>query len=75
MFALYQEDMLLCDEKWNEKYPEMRIIFWDGTNVDLKYKSSVAKAESLTYSLYYGGNIAKGGLGLQKCGWIVNCEL
>ena len=57
------------------KNPNTRIIFWDGTNVDLKYKPSAAHVENLTYSSYYGGNVAKGGVELQKCGWLLNREL
>ena len=49
-------------------YPEVRIIFLDGKNVDMKHKRSAAHAESLANSLHYGRNVAKGGVGLQKCG-------
>jgi hypothetical protein len=48
-------------------YPEVRIIFLDGTNVDMKHKPSAAHAESLANSLHYGRNVAKGGVGLQMC--------
>ncbi len=47
-------------------YPEVRIIFLDGKNVDMKHKPSAAHAESLANSLHYGRNVAKGGVGLQN---------
>lgn len=75
LYASHQEDKQFCDNRWNTKYPGIRVIFWDGTNVNLRYKPSAAHAESLTYSMYYGTNCAKGGVGIQKCGYIVNREL
>jgi hypothetical protein len=33
-------------------------------------KPADAEMQSHTHSSYYGGNVAKGGIGLQQCGWI-----
>lgn len=47
---------------------------WDDTNVNLNFKPSRAHNQQLTYSTYYAGNCAKGGVFIQPCGWIgVKC--
>ena len=56
-------------EKWKKEYKDVRIIMWDDTNVNLTYKPSAADDQRLTYSQYYAGNCAKGGVFLQLCGW------
>ena len=43
---------------------------WDNTNIDFMGKPSDAELQRLTYSLYYNGNVAKGGVFLQLCGWL-----
>ena len=43
---------------------------WDNTNVDFQGKASDLDLQRLTFSLYYGGNVAKGGIFLQLCGWL-----
>lgn len=48
---------------------------WDNTNVDLQYKPTDAEVQALTFSSYYSGNVAKGGVGIQPCGWILVEEL
>ena len=35
---------------------------WDNTNVDFQGKPTDADLQRLTLSLYYGGNVAKGGI-------------
>jgi len=62
------EDALLRDAKWDVKYPDERVVFWDNTNIDLDQASN-AELQSLTYSQYYAGNVAKGAVSIQRCGW------
>ena len=48
---------------------------WDNTNVNLLGKPSEAELQRLTYSLYYGCNVAKGGIFHQLCGWLGGWDL
>ena len=50
-------------------YQGRRIVEWDNTNVDIS-QSSCAELQRLTYSSYYAGNVLKGGVSLQLCGWL-----
>jgi hypothetical protein len=68
-YASYDEDRNLRDEKWTDRYGDRRIVFWDNTNVDMP-KASNSELQRITFSSYYGGNVAKGGVMLQPCGWI-----
>lgn len=47
---------------------------WDNTNVPM-YKASDGNNQRVTYSLYYGGNVAKGAVFIQPCGWSGTHEL
>ena len=69
-YASYIEDHTLMKRKWKEKFEGQRIVMWDDTNVDMSYKPSGADEQRLTYSSYYAGNCAKGGVFLQPCGWL-----
>jgi DDE superfamily endonuclease len=42
---------------------------WDMTDLPIS-KPSDAEMQSNTHSSYFGGNVAKGGISLQQCGWI-----
>ncbi|KAL7425767.1 hypothetical protein ACHAXH_000124 [Discostella pseudostelligera] len=75
MFALYKEDHCLRKEKWNTKYGETnhggvkrRPIFWDMTGIRA-YEFGAADTNVHTYSKYYSGNVFKGGIFTQCCGW------
>lgn len=37
----YDEDKILKDQKWNEKYPKERVIMWDDTNIPFTCKPSI----------------------------------
>lgn len=74
-FVSYEEDRKLCNPKWLEKFGHHRVVFWDDTNADLKYKPSTAHIQKATHSDYYGGNCLKGGVRLQLCGFIGVWEL
>lgn len=69
-YASYLEDFSLMKEKWATKYNEIRAIMWDDTNVNFAFKPSGAEAQKNSFSAYYGGNCAKGGVFLQLCGWM-----
>ena len=62
-------------EKWNSKYGEAnhsgvkrRPIFWDMTGIRA-YQFGAANTNVHTYSKYYSGNVFKGGIFTQCCGW------
>ncbi len=69
-YAKIAEDRALRRAHWDEKYGLKRLVFHDDTNINMKFKPSSAELQSLTYSDYYGGNCAKGGVAVQPCGWI-----
>ena len=69
-FASFEEDKLLRKEKWEAKYPDMRVVMWDDTNIPFTLKPSSAHLQKITYSSYYSMNCAKGGVFLQLCGWM-----
>ena len=70
IYAKYKEDKVFTDKKWLNKYGNAGVVMWDDTNVDLNYMPRTAHNQRLTYSSYYGGNCAKGGVHLQFCGWL-----
>jgi hypothetical protein len=74
-YAYHEEDVQLRSAKRKERYKGKRIIMWDNTNVDFMGKPTDADLQRLTYSLYYGGNVAKGGIFLELCGWLGGWEL
>ena len=69
-YASFEEDKLLRKEKWDNKYPNMRVVMWDDTNIPFTFKPSSAQLQKITYSSYYAMNCAKGGVFLQLCGWM-----
>ena len=69
-YASYKEDFTLMKSKWKDKFEGRRIVMWDDTNVNFAYMPSGADEQRLTYSVYYSGNCAKGGVFLQLCGWL-----
>ena len=73
-YVTIAEDEQLRDSDWNEKYKGKRVVFWDNTGIDL-HKPTDAVLQRLTYSPYYAGNVAKGGIYLQLCGWLGVHEL
>ena len=74
-YASHAEDTLLRSAWWRERYKNTRAIMWDNTNVDMHGKPSDANLQRLTYSQYYAGNVAKGGVFVQLCGWLGAWEL
>jgi hypothetical protein len=73
-YATKAEDDALRDSKWGAKYgSDVRPVFWDNTGVNL-HKFTDALLQRLTYSSYYAGNVAKGGIFVQLCGWLGTWE-
>ena len=64
----------LRDPKWNERYQGKRVVFWDNTGIQL-HKPSDAFLQRITFSAYYAGNVGKGGIFIQLCGWLGTHEL
>jgi hypothetical protein len=73
-FVSINEDRALMLNKWKLKYENMRILFWDNTNVDVP-ASADPNINRHTYSHYYNGTVAKGAVFLRICGWMGTWEL
>lgn len=73
-FVSLEEDRALMNKKWKVKYKNMRVVFWDNTNVSVP-ESSNPNINRHTYSHYYNGTVAKGAVFLQLCGWMGTFEL
>ena len=69
-YVSYNEDHALAKQRWKDKFKGKRIVMWDDTNVNFAYQPSGADEQRLTYSMYYAGNCAKGGVFIQLCGWM-----
>ena len=74
-FALHEDDVILRGKRWNDRYHDLRVNMWDTTDMKLMFKRSDPDYQRLTYSLYYGQNVGKGGVCVQLCGWITTEEL
>jgi hypothetical protein len=73
-YVSMEVDSKLRSEKWNDRYAGKRVVMWDNTNVNMP-KPHDARMQRQTYSAYYGGNVGKGAIGLQLCGWMRTHEL
>jgi hypothetical protein len=60
-------------DKW-EAYDGKRVIMFDNTNIIIRVPSN-ADAQRNTYSLYYAGNVGKGAVFIQPCGWMGSHEV
>lgn len=69
-YVSHEEDVLFRKDHWNVKYRNKRVVFWDNTDVPFGFKPSSAENQRITYSKYYNGNCAKGGVFIQLCGWL-----
>jgi hypothetical protein len=71
-----EEDREFMALRWREVYGDRdnHYQFWDDINVDI-HSPSDHNINRVTYSSYHGGNVAKGDVGLQLCGWITAWEL
>jgi DDE superfamily endonuclease len=73
-FVSFQDDVTYRkDFKW-DAYDGKRVVFFDNTNIPMR-KPSDAEAQRATYSLYYSGNVGKGAVFIQPCGWIGSHEI
>jgi hypothetical protein len=74
-FVSFDEDISHRKQKWDDFYYGKRLVMWDNTNINMCFKPTVFETQRITYSQYYGGNVAKGGVFIQPCGWIGTHEL
>ena len=74
MFASFQEDKTLQQDKWASRYHGMRPVMWDMTGISA-YGFSNADWQRLTFSSYYSENCFKGGIFCQPCGWMGTVNL
>ena len=56
------------------KYVRKNVVFHDNTGLSIM-KPADSLCQHITYSSYYGGNVAKGGVFVQLCGWIGTYDL
>ena len=74
-YCKHDKDTKMRKDAWNQKHNGTRVVMWDDTNVNFDFKPSDAYEQRVTYSSYYGGNCAKGGVFLQLGGWMGVQEL
>ena len=74
LYASLGEDIALRSNKWLGKYVGQLPIFHDNTGL-LFPTPSDSYMQRLTYSSYYAGNVGKGGVFIQLCGWLGIFEL
>lgn len=74
MYASYEADALLRDNKWNSTYEGKRIVMRDNTNIKLA-KPKHPNLQCNTFTDYYNGNVGKGSVFIQLCGWMGTYEL
>jgi hypothetical protein len=73
-YVTMKEDETYCKpDKW-EAYEGKRVIMFDNTNIIVRQPSN-ADAQRITYSLYYAGNVGKGAVFIQPCGWMGSHEI
>jgi hypothetical protein len=73
-FASLNEDELYRKSfKW-DAYLGRRVIMYDNTNIKIKQPSD-PETQRTTYSLYYSGNVGKGAVFIQPCGWMGSHEI
>ena len=51
MYASHEEDKELRKEKWDREYEDVRIIFWDNTNVPYLYKPNTVLLQQITFAV------------------------
>ena len=73
-YATVKEDMCLKSSKWYGRYDNKRPVFHDNTGIDIAQPTD-SFHQRITYSSYYGGNVAKGGVFIQLCGWLGTYDL
>jgi hypothetical protein len=74
-YVTFSEDRALRKPFWEEDFRYIRLVMWDNTNVLLCFKPTCAEAQRNIYSCYYNGNVGKGGIHIQPCGWIGTHDL
>jgi hypothetical protein len=73
-YLTFKEDLDLRGPRWDSSYSDKRIVFWDNTDIRIVTPSD-ADVQRNTYSAYYAGNVAKGGVFIQPSGWMGTHDL
>jgi hypothetical protein len=71
--SLDEDETYRKDFKW-EAYLGRRVVMYDNTNIRMMQPSD-AETQRVTYSLYYSGNVGKGAVFIQPCGWMGSHEI
>jgi hypothetical protein len=71
--SINEDETYRKENRW-DAYIGQRVIMFDNTNIGIKQPSD-AEAQRATYSVYYSGNVSKGAVHIQPCGWIGSNEL
>jgi hypothetical protein len=66
--SMLEDELFRKENRW-EAYNGRRVVMYDNTNIKMN-QPSCAEAQRATYSLYYSGNVGKGAVYVQPCGWI-----
>ena len=74
IYVSLNEDESLRKPKWDENYLGKRVVMWDNTCIRLP-KPLDPEAQRNTYSAYYAGNVGKGAIFIQLCGWMGTHEI
>lgn len=64
----------MTSASWKVLFPETRLHMWDTTDIQIS-KPSDRDLQRATYNSYYGGNVAKGGVGMTAFGWLMEGPL
>jgi hypothetical protein len=75
LYASHLEDKELRDPLWNIKYADVRVEELDMTDISAFGFSNPDLQRLTLASIYYNGNVLKGGVGVQLCGFIVAADL
>jgi hypothetical protein len=67
------EDNTYHKQEKGNAYEGERVIFFDNTDITIKQPTHVGEQQS-TYSAFYGGNVGKGVVFTQPCGWMRSNE-
>jgi hypothetical protein len=73
-YALLDKDKSYRKEFKREAYLGCRVVMYDNTNIQMKQPSD-SETHWVTYSLYYSGNVGKGAVFIQQCGWMGSHEI
>jgi hypothetical protein len=71
--SLLEDETYHKEVKW-DAYKGVRVIMFDNTNIMIRQPTD-ADAQRCPYSVYYSGNVGKGAVFIQPCGWVGSHEI